>query len=37
MTNAELINEIMEKLKDKTEQERLEILKEIERMLKAGE
>ncbi len=37
MTNTELINEIMEKLKDKTEQERLEILKEIERILKAGE
>ena len=36
MTNTELINEIMEKLKDKTEQERLEILEEIERVLKAG-
>lgn len=35
MTNTELINEIMEKLKCKTEQERLEILEEIERMLKA--
>ena len=36
MTNTELIAEIMEKLKGKTEQERLEILEEIERVLKAG-